>query len=59
MLGLTSSWMLLCYRGYAVPVHSMAAVCSLVNHSGCMSTIVFMSLSSEEMHIYMYLKLKH
>ena len=30
MLGLTSSWMLLCYRGYVVPVHSMAAVCSLV-----------------------------
>ena len=31
MLGLTSSWMLLCYRGYAVPVHSMAPVCSLVS----------------------------
>ena len=44
MLGLTSSWMLLCYRGYAVAVHSMAAVCSLVwvltSHEGCMSTIV-------------------
>lgn len=63
MLGLTSSWMLLCYRDYAVAVHSMAAVCSLVwvltSHEGCMSTTVFMSLSSKEIHIYMYLKLKH
>ena len=62
-LGLTSSWMLLCYRDYAVAVHSMDPVCSLVwvltSHEGCMSTIVFMSLSSKEMHIYMYLKLKH
>ena len=43
MLGLTSSWMLLCYRGYAVAVHSMAAVWSSLgvnNLSGCMSTIV-------------------
>ena len=42
-------------------VHSMAAVWSSlgVNLSGCMSTIVFMSLSSKQMHIYMYLKLKH
>ena len=44
MLGLTSSWMLLCYMDYAVAVYSMAVVCSLVwvltSHEGCMGTIV-------------------
>ena len=45
-----------------MPAHSMAAVWSSLgvnNLSRCMSTIVFMSLSSKQMHIYMYLKLKH